>query len=88
MATSFIRLFMPQGGEAGVIIATNSNGERVEFRGSAYSTWTEHEDSAMFRLHSALKRVNISNLHADGIETVTPWHPEWTEVETLFDSDR
>ena len=79
-----IRLYMPNGGEDGVIVATRNDGKRVEFRGTPYSKWAEGEDSPMFSLHSSLKRVNISNLHNDLVETVTPWHPEWETIYQMF----
>ena len=71
-STAYIRLYMPNGGEDGVIIATRNDGKCVEFRGNAYSKWIEGESSPMYVLHSSLKRINISNLHNDLIETVTP----------------
>lgn len=83
-STAYIRLYMPNGGEDGVIIATRNDGKCVEFRGNAYSKWIEGESSPMYVLHSSLKRINISNLHNDLIETVTPWHPEWERVYQMF----
>ena len=82
---SHIKIFMPNCGEAGVIVATRDDGVSVEFRGRPYHTWDEDEDSAMSRLHSLLKRINISQLHSNEIETLTPWHPEWIEVSTMFE---
>lgn len=75
---------MPECGEAGVIVATRDDGVRVEFRGRPYHAWTEDEDSAMFRLHSLLWRINISQLHCGEVETLTPWHPEWRDVNAMF----
>ena len=75
---------MPDCGEAGVIIATRDDGMRVEFRGNPYHLWAADEDTPMSRLHSALKRVNISQLHCSQPETVTPWHPEWEQVSSMF----
>jgi hypothetical protein len=75
---------MPDCGEAGVIIATRDDGVRVEFRGRPYHLWESNEDTPMSRLHSLLKRVNISQLHCSQAETVTPWHTEWAEVSEMF----
>ena len=81
---SHINLYMPDCGEAGVIVATREDGVRVEFRGNPYHTWQEDEDTPMVRLHSLLKRINISQLHCGATETLTPWHPEWEEVNAMF----
>jgi len=79
-----LRLFMPNGGEDGVIIAEANDGTRVEFRGNPYSKWAEDECSPMFEIHACLKRVNVSNLHSNMVETVTPWHPEWNFIHKMF----
>lgn len=81
---SHIRLFMSDCGEAGVIIATREDGVRVEFRGNPYHTWEIDEDTPMFRLHTLLSRINISQLHCGAVETLTTWHPEWREVSEMF----
>ena len=81
----FIRLHMPNSGEDGVIVATANDGRVVEFRGRPYSQWEIGEFSPMFLLHSVLKRVNVSELHNGEVETVTPWHPEWSEVKSQFE---
>lgn len=83
----FIRIYMPNGGEDGVIIANFNDDKRIEFRGNPYSQWDESESSPMFKIHSMIKKANISNLHADGVETITPWHSEWLEVyQMILDS--
>ena len=79
-----IRLYMPNGGESGVIIATSNTGLRVEVRGNPYSVWSEQESSPMSRIHSAIVRANIANLHSGEVETITPWHSEWNVVKALF----
>lgn len=80
-----LTLQMPECGEAGVLIATRDDGVRVEFRGRPYHLWDEAEDSPMFRLHSLLRRINISQLHCGQAEVMTPWHPEWPEVSRMFE---
>lgn len=80
-----IKLFMPDCGEAGVIVATRDDGVCVEFRGRPYHAWVEGEDTAMSHLHGLLKRINVSRLHSNEIETLTPWHPEWGEVAAMFE---
>ncbi|MDB6082227.1 MAG: hypothetical protein JWN43_108 [Gammaproteobacteria bacterium] len=81
-----IHLYMPRCGADGVIVATRDDGVRVEFRGAAYSDWDLGEDSPMYRLHSCLRRINISELHCGNVETVTPWHDEWEEVRGMFEA--
>ena len=81
-----IRIWMPDCGEAGVIIATRDDGARVEFRGEPYSLWKEGDQSPMIALHSLLKTVNISQLHCGEIETLTPWNIEWGAILALFES--
>ena len=71
---------MPNGGEDGVIIVILNDMERIEFRGAPYSQWTESESSPMYSLHSLMKQANVSNLHNNLIETITPWHDEWNEI--------
>ncbi len=79
-----IRLWMPDCGEAGVIVATRDDGVRVEFRGRPYSKWQIGENSEMAQLHEILKTVNISQLHCGEIETVTPWNSEWNLLNEMF----
>jgi hypothetical protein len=74
---------MPNCGDDGLMIATRDDGARVEFRGVPYHLWTAEEDTPFSRLHGALERVNVSALHADEVETVTPWHPEWPVVSAM-----
>jgi len=78
--TPYIELYMPSGGEEGVIVATRDDGVRVEFRGRPYSQWDLGESTPMYRLHSLLRRVNISDLHNGETQVLTPWHTEWDEV--------
>lgn len=82
---SHIRLFMPNGGNDGVIIAVNEEDYRVEFRGNPYHLWDIGEDTPMFQLHSVLETVNISEFQNDKVETITPWNKEWSTVKHLFD---
>jgi hypothetical protein len=81
-----IHLYMPRCGADGVIVATRDDGVVVEFRGPAYQDWDLGEDSPMYRLHSCLRRINISELHCSNVETVTPWHDEWEEVRGMFEA--
>ena len=81
---AFIRLYMPNGGEDGVIVAIRNDNKCVEFRGNAYSKWGEGENTPMYALHSLIKRANISNLNSDVVETVTPWHAEWAAICQMF----
>lgn len=80
-----IKLFMLDCGEAGVIVAIRDDGFRVEFRGNPYHAWQEDEDTPLSRLHGLLKRINISQLHCNEVETLTPWHLEWNEVAGMFE---
>lgn len=80
---TYIRLYMPKGGEEGVILATLDDKYVVEFRGHPYSTWDEKEDSPMYAVHSAIKQANISDLHCGRVETITPWHSEWDAIYKL-----
>lgn len=82
----YVRLYMPNGGNDGVIIASDSRGYKVEFRGRPYHIWDIGEDTPMFHLHSALKTVNISQFQNDEVETVTPWNAEWDEIKRLFNN--
>jgi len=82
---SHIKLFMLDCGEAGVIVATRDDGMRIEFRGNPYHAWEEDEDTPMSRLHCLLKKINISQLHCNGVETLTPWHSEWSDVLRMFE---
>lgn len=75
---------MPECVELGIIVATRDDGVLVEFRGNPYHLWSIDEDTPMSWLHSLLRRINISQLHCGGIETVTPWHPEWSQVREMF----
>jgi hypothetical protein len=69
------RIYMPKCGEVGVIIATCiETGFVVEFRGTPYSQWTEGESSDFCKVHDSFKRVDISRLHSDEVETITEWH--------------
>jgi len=85
-SSRYIRLHMPRGGEDGVIVATRDDSVRVEFRGRPYSLWDIGEDTPMTHLHSSFLRINISNLHCNETETVTPWHDEWEIVAAMFNT--
>ena len=43
------------------------------------------EDTPMSRLHGLLRRINISQLHCNQVEVVTPWHPEWNAVAAMVE---
>lgn len=80
-----IELFMTE--DQSVIVARRkADGFVVEFRGRPYHLWEEGEDTPMYRLHSLLWRINISDLHAGRVEVVTPWHPEWDAVNAMFEA--
>lgn len=79
------RIFMPNGGEDGVIVVTRTDGVVVEFRGRPYSMWQIGEDSPMYKLHSSLVQINISQLHCCEIEVVTPWHSEWSIIRDMHE---
>jgi hypothetical protein len=57
----------------------------VSSSGGSLSPMAGGRGHAMSRLHGLLKRINISQLHCNGVETLTPWHPEWAEVTTMFE---
>jgi hypothetical protein len=80
------RIYMPHGGEDGVIIVRSvATGHVVEFRGTPYSKWEEGESSDFYKIHSAIKRVDISRIHSDEVETVTYWHgDEWVFIYQIF----
>jgi hypothetical protein len=84
-----IVLRMPRCGEDGVLIATRGDGYVVEFRGTPYSQWEEGEDSPFFQIHSALQRINISDLHCNLSQTVTSQpgvFPEWAFINMMFEA--
>jgi hypothetical protein len=83
---SHIRLYMPRGGEDGVIIAWDEHRRCVEFRGPPYSQWHPNTspDSPFYRLYSSLRTVNISDLHNGELQTITPWNEEYPFVRCLF----
>jgi hypothetical protein len=86
---AYIDLRMPRGGEDGVIIATRHDGVVVEFRGKPYSQWEIGDESPMIQVHSALQRVNISELHNGETERVTShngFFPEWEFISSLFEA--
>lgn len=76
---------MPRGGEDGVIVLTRSDQVTAEFRGRPYSQWDIGEDSPMYKLHASLIRTDISRLHSDCVEVITPWHAEWEVVSRMHD---
>lgn len=71
-----------------MIVATRGDGYVVEFRGTSYSHWEEGEDSPFFRIHSALLRINISDLHCNRPQTLTSQpevFPEWEFINQMFE---
>lgn len=80
------KIYMPRCGEDGVIIVISADsGDRVEFRGTPYSQWQEGESSDFCKIHDAFKRVDISRLHSEEVETVTSWHGfEYEFVKKMF----
>lgn len=83
--TASFKIYMPKCGEEGVIVVTSNSGQTVEFRGTPYSKWIEGESSDFYKIHSAIKRVDISRLHSGEIETCTKWHgAEWEFISKMF----
>lgn len=79
------KIFMPKCGEDGVMIVISAAGDKVEFRGTPYSKWKEGESSDFYKIHSAIKRVDISRLHSSEVETCTTWHgAEYDFIHTMF----
>lgn len=79
------KLYMPKCGEEGVMIVISKDGHKVEFRGTPYSQWKEGESSDFYKIHSAIKRVDISRLHSGEVETCTNWHgDEWVFIHQMF----
>lgn len=80
-----IKLYMPEGGEAGVIVAFTEKAV-VEFRGTPYSKWEEGESSDFYKVHSAIKRVDISRIHCGEVEVCTTWHgEEYIFIKKMFE---
>jgi hypothetical protein len=79
------KIYMPKCGEDGVIIVISASGDVVEFRGTPYSQWTESESSDFCKVHSAIKRVDISRIHCSEVEVVTKWHgAEYDFIHQMF----
>lgn len=79
------KLYMPKCGEEGVMIVISDSGEKVEFRGTPYSKWKEGESSDFYKIHSVIKRVDISRLHSSEVEVCTSWHgPEYEIIKCAF----
>lgn len=83
-----IDLYMPDGGERGVILAWfagHGEHEWVEFRGRPYSRWAPGEDSPMAALHDSLEGWHATVLHQDVVLTLLDRHPDYRIVRELVD---
>lgn len=85
MTKKIICLYMPDGGEAGVIQAWLAGEHKwVEFRGAPYSQWRVGEVSPMSALHDALEGMHATVLHQDSILAVHEGHADFGWVMELF----
>lgn len=79
-----IMLYMPQGGEAGVIQAWYQGQHSwVEFRGLPYSHWGENDEPSAFQIvHNSLLGMHCTVLHQDSIlALIRGRHSDFDAVE-------
>lgn len=80
-----ILLYMPNGGESGVILAWYLGDDTwIEFRGPKYSTWHLGSHSRMQDIHDALEGWHATILHQDGVLMLHPKHPDYIRVHRLM----
>ncbi len=83
-----ISLYMPDGGERGVILAWfagHGEHEWVEFRGRPYSAWAPGEGTPMSRLHDAMEGWHATVLHQDAVLTLLERHPDYGRVRGMME---
>jgi hypothetical protein len=79
-----ILLYMPHGGEDGVIqVWYPGDPKWIEFRGPPYSQWDPDEASPMQQIHDALEGWHATVLHQDEILLLHDGHPDFERVLRL-----
>lgn len=84
-----INLYMPDGGERGVILAWfagHGAHEWVEFRGRPYSKWGPEEGSPMAMIHDCMEGWHTTILHQDEVLTIHEKHPDYPAVRRMVDA--
>lgn len=81
-----ILLYMPNGGEDGVIQAWYVGRHQwVEFRGPKYSKWHAGSHSRMQEIHDAMEGWHTTVLHQNEVLMLHPKHPDYAAVKRLVD---
>jgi hypothetical protein len=87
----YIMLYMPHGGESGVIQAWYQGDHSwVEFRGPPYSQWLYKEPKSPFQmLHDSLLGMHCTVLHQDQIlALIRDRHSDFNAIEQLMQSEK
>lgn len=88
--TNTILLYMPQGGQAGLIQAWHAGDfSWVEFRGPAFSDWDTDKISDFQIVHDSLLGMHATVLHQDSIlALVRGKHSDFDAIQALMQSDQ
>jgi hypothetical protein len=80
-----IHLYMPDGGEAGIIQAWFAGSRKwVEFRGAPYSRWDGENGGAFQAVHDALEGWHATVLHTDQRLDLLDTHPDYLRVRAMM----
>jgi hypothetical protein len=85
-ASDVFRLYMPNGGEDGVLIGWRADwpdNHYIEFRGLPYSQWT-HDGDDFQRVHDRLHGMRATVLHHNSIVEVLPHMKEHGDIATAI----
>ena len=89
--TEVYRLYMPNGGEDGVLIGWRADwpeSHHIEFRGPPYTQWTGDQGSDFERLHDALEGRHSTVLHTNDILDVLPTHPRYEVIKNAIENEQ
>lgn len=79
-----ILLYMPDGGEAGMIqVWFEKERSWVEARGRPYSVWEEGEDTPFSRLHDGMPGWHTCVLHTNCVLAILPRHEDYEFVRSF-----
>jgi hypothetical protein len=86
-----VHVFMPNGGEDGVILVWRGKPDTmerwVECRGKPFSQWGVNEDTAMSRVHDVMEGWHTTVLHQDQVLTLHEQHPDFEFVDSFMKED-
>ena len=86
METRTLLLYMPDGGQQGVLRAWFSREQSwVEFRGRPHTEWDSEAQDPFQAAHDALEGWHSTVLHQDEVLALFPKHPDYHRIAEMME---